>query len=81
MGLEKLSAILSGLSNIAINVSGIGVWLFIAGFIILAVIMFSLALIILVRAIKTLPNLTVSQFLRLMIATAIVLMIAGIIIP
>jgi len=81
MGLEKLSAILSGLSNIAINVSGIGVWLFIAGFIILAVIMFSLALIILVRTIKTLPNLTVSQFLKLMIVTAIVLMIAGIIIP
>jgi len=81
MGLEKLSAILSGLSNIVINVSGIGVWLFIAGFIILAVIMFSLALIILVRAIKTLPNLTVSQFLKLMIATAIVLMIAGIIVP
>jgi len=81
MGLEKLSAILSGLSNIVINVSGIGVWLFIAGFIIPAVIMFSLALIILVRAIKTLPNLTVSQFLKLMIATAIVLMIAGIIVP
>jgi len=81
MGLEKLSAILSGLSSIAVNVSGVGVWLFIAGFIILAVIMFSLALIILVRAIKTLPNLTVSQFLKLMIATAIVLMIAGIVLP
>jgi len=81
MGLEKLSAILSGLSSIAVNVSGVGVWLFIAGFIILAVIMFSLALIILVRAIKTLPNLTVSQFLKLMIATAIVLMIAGVVLP
>jgi len=81
MGLEKLSAILSGLSNIAVNVSGIGVWLFIAGFIILAVIMFSLALIILVRVIKTLPNLTVSQFLKLMIVTAIVLMIAGVVLP
>jgi len=81
MGLEKLSTILSGLSNIAVNVSGIGVWLFIAGFVILAVIMFSLALIILVRAIKTLPNLTVSQFLKLMIATAIVLMIAGVVLP
>jgi len=81
MGLEKLSAILSGLSSITVNVSGIGVWLFIAGFIILAVIMFSLALIILVRAIKALPNLTVSQFLKLMIVTAIVLMIAGVVLP
>jgi len=81
MGLEKLSAILSGLSNIAINVSGIGIWLFIAGFVILAVIMLSLALVILVRAIKILPTLTVSQFLKLMIVTAIVLMIAGIIVP
>lgn len=81
MAVDKISPVIEALASAFSKVSGIGVWMFLAGFTILLVIGFSLALVVFIRALKELPNLTVSQFLKLTVALAVILMIAGLIIP
>ncbi|ADV65343.1 hypothetical protein [Desulfurococcus mucosus] len=81
MVVEKIGAAVNALVSALGKVSGVGTWLFLAGFVILLVIGFSMALTLLIRALKELPNLTVSQFLKLTVITAIALMIIGLVIP
>lgn len=81
MWLDKISNVLNGFFTVLSGINGVGVWLFLTGFTILMIIGLSIAITILIRAVKEIPNLTVSQFIKLTVITAIVLMIIGIFIP
>ncbi|MEL9909241.1 MAG: hypothetical protein QXP97_04375 [Desulfurococcus sp.] len=81
MWLDKISSVLNGFFTVLSGINGVGVWLFLTGFTILMIIGLSIAITILIRAVKEIPNLTVSQFIKLTVVTAIVLMIIGIFIP
>lgn len=81
MWLDKISSVLKGFFTVLSGINGVGVWLFLTGFTILMIIGLSIAITILIRAVKEIPNLTVSQFIKLTVITAIVLMIIGIFIP
>ncbi|ACL11767.1 hypothetical protein [Desulfurococcus amylolyticus] len=81
MWIDKISNVLNGFFTVLSGINGVGVWLFLIGFTILMIIGLSIAITILIRAVKEIPNLTVSQFIKLTVITAIVLMIIGIFIP
>ncbi|AFL65977.1 hypothetical protein [Desulfurococcus amylolyticus] len=81
MWIDKISNVLNGFFTVLSGINGVGVWLFLTGFTILMIIGLSIAITVLIRAVKEIPNLTVSQFIKLTVITAIVLMIIGIFIP
>ncbi|WP_440059851.1 hypothetical protein ACSU1N_01420 [Thermogladius sp. 4427co] len=81
MGLSVVSQVFSGVANALSGAGGAGAILFFIGLSIILVIALSLLVIGLVRLIKALPNMSVSGFLKLMIVTASVLIVLGLILP
>lgn len=79
--LAKIGELMNGLVNLLSGLSGIGFWLFVAGFILLIF----LGLVVLGRlfylVIRAIPNMTVNQFVKFVVVLAVVLMIAGIFLP
>lgn len=79
--LSKIGDFIGGVLNLMSSLSGIGFWLFAIGFILLILIALVIFGRILYLAIKAIPNMTVSQFIKFIIVLAIVLMIAGLVMP
>jgi uncharacterized membrane protein len=75
--LAKISQILEPLVTALSRLKGAGYWLFIAGLAILGIVGLILLAKLIVVAIRVIPNLTVSQFVKLLIITAVILIIAG----
>jgi len=72
--LEKFAGALS-------SVSGVGFWLFLVGFMLILLIAAAFLVRLLVNLVRLIPNMTVNQFLRFVLAVGIVLMIAGLFLP
>ncbi|WP_157864665.1 hypothetical protein [Thermogladius calderae] len=81
MGLGVASQVFSGVANALSGAGGVGAVLFFVGLAIILVIALSLLVVGIVRLIKALPNMTVSGFLKLMVVTAAVLIVLGLILP
>jgi hypothetical protein len=80
-GSTAIVAFLERLASAFSNVSGIGFWLFLVGFTLIILIAVAFLVKILINLIKLIPNMTISQFLRFILAVGIVLVIAGLFIP
>ncbi|GEM_PF-1136645 len=83
MGLEALSSAAKALSSIfsGATLQGIGTALVLVGIGILLVIGVGFGIYVLVRLIRELPNMTISQFLKVVVLSAIALIVIGIILP
>jgi len=81
MGLETLIQVGQAIANAFSNINGIGAALVIAGLAILLIIGLSFGIMLLIRVIKQLPNMTVWEFLKVVVVGAIAMIIIGIIIP
>ncbi|MEM4718227.1 MAG: hypothetical protein QXE81_05660 [Desulfurococcaceae archaeon] len=79
--LAKIGEFMNGLIRLLTGLSGIGFWLFVAGFILLIF----LGLVVLGRlfyaVIRTIPNMTVGQFVKFIVVLAVVLIVVGIFLP
>lgn len=79
--LAKISEFLSSFAELLFKMSGLGFWLFVGGFILLLVlfaVLVAKSVLIIVRAI---PNLTISQFIKLIVVLALVLIVTGLLVP
>ncbi|MEM0099777.1 MAG: hypothetical protein QXS24_02405 [Desulfurococcaceae archaeon] len=61
--------------------SGIGFWLFVVGFTLLLILVTVIFIKFLVVVLKAIPNMTISQFVKFILALALALMIIGIFMP
>lgn len=77
MGVEKVGWLLELVNKFLASTAGIGTYLFIAGLTILFVIGFALSIAFLIKVIKEIPNMTVSQFIKTLIVLGIVFVIVG----
>ena len=77
MGVEKVGWLLELVNKFIASTTGIGTYLFIAGLAILFIIGFALSIAFLIKVIKEIPNMTVSQFLKTLIVLGIVFVIVG----
>lgn len=75
--ISKISEFIAKLGENLASMQGIGYWLFLAGFTILVVMATVLFIRILIVAIREIPNMTVKQFIKFMLALALILMITG----
>ncbi len=75
--ISKISEFIARIGESLASMQGIGYWLFLAGFIILVVMATVLFIRILIVAIREIPNMTVKQFIKFMLALALILMITG----
>jgi hypothetical protein len=76
--LSKISEFISSIVSSLSSAHGIGYWLFVAGFVILILMATVILLKLFIMAVKAIPNMTIRQFIKFMVALALVLMIAGI---
>lgn len=81
MGLETLIQVGQAIANAFSSINGVGAALVIAGLAILLIIGLSLGIMLLIRVIKQLPNMTVWEFLKVAVVGAIAMIIIGIILP
>ncbi len=83
MGLEALASTAKALSSIfsSAALQGIGTALVLIGIGILLVIGVGFGIYVLVRLVRELPNMTISQFLKVVVLSAIALIVIGIILP
>ncbi len=83
MGLEALADAAKALSSIfsGAALQGIGTALVLIGVGILLVMGVGFGIYILVRLVRELPNMTISQFLKVVVLSAIALIVIGIILP
>ncbi|MEM1625815.1 MAG: hypothetical protein QXV69_00755 [Sulfolobaceae archaeon] len=82
MGLENLQNVANSFaSTFNFNTSPLSTILITAGFVILILLLIGLGIYGLVKFARVLPSLTVKQFLVVMIAFAVFLILLGIIIP
>ncbi|MEZ0393556.1 MAG: hypothetical protein ABWK00_00690 [Desulfurococcaceae archaeon] len=79
MGLSGVMQLFSGLS--ASGTAGAGTIIFAIGFGIILAMAIGILVLGLVRFIKSLPNMSLSGFLKFMLVLAVVLMVIGIIVP
>ncbi|MCC6041713.1 MAG: hypothetical protein LM554_00990 [Desulfurococcaceae archaeon] len=78
--LARISQVLEPIIAALSRLKGAGYWLFIAGLAILGIVGLILLVKLIVVVIRIIPNLTVSQFVKLLIITAVILIIAGLLI-
>jgi hypothetical protein len=76
--IERISEFMAKLGESLAGIQGVGYWLFLAGFTILVLVVAVLFLRILIVAIREIPNMTVKQFIKFMLALSIVLMAVAI---
>ncbi len=83
MGLEALASAAKALSGIfgGASLQGIGTALILIGIGILLVMGVGFGIYVLVRLVRELPNMTISQFLKVVVLSAIALIVIGIILP
>jgi hypothetical protein len=81
MGLEDAYRIFNAFGGVVDKITGVGGVLFLIGFVIVFTIFMGFVITLLVRAIKMLPYMTPSQFLKFTLIMAISLMIVGLLIP
>ncbi len=81
MGLESLINAINTIGSVLSGAKGIGTTLVLAGLIILLMLGIGFALWFVVNVIKQLPKMTLGQFLKFILVFAVVLIIAGIILP
>jgi hypothetical protein len=81
MGFEDAYRVFNALGGVVDKITGVGGVLFLIGFVIVFTIFMGFVVTLLVRAIKMLPNMTPSQFLKFTLIMAISLMIVGLLIP
>ena len=83
MGLEALANAAKALSSIfsGAALQGIGTALVLIGIGILLVMGVGFGIYVLVRLVRELPNMTISQFLKVVVLSAIALIVIGIILP
>ncbi len=83
MGLEALANAAKALSSIfsGTALQGIGTALVLIGIGILLVMGVGFGIYVLVRLVRELPNMTISQFLKVVVLSAIALIVIGIILP
>lgn len=79
--LNKISEFMNGLGELFSRISGIGFWLFVIGFTLLIILVVAILVRILVSIVKIIPNLTIGQFIKLIVVLAVVLIIAGLFFP
>ncbi len=79
--IAKVQEVLAKFMELLSGMSGIGIWLFIVGFVLIIILVAALVLKAIVALVRIIPNLTVGQFVKLIIVLALVLMIAGLLIP
>lgn len=79
--LSKIQELFNGIVELLSKASGVGFWIFMAGFTILLVVLIALAIRFIISLIKIIPNLTVGQFIKLIVALGIVLIMVGIFLP
>jgi uncharacterized membrane protein len=78
--LARISQVLESIIAALSRLKGAGYWLFIAGLAILGIVGLILLAKLIVMVIRIIPNLTVGQFVKLLIITAVILIIAGLLI-
>ena len=76
--LAKISEFMGQLGGLLSKMSGIGFWLFLAGFTLLAILGIIALSKLLVNLAKIIPNLTLGQFIKFIVAVALVLIVVGI---
>ncbi len=81
MGVESLTNALSTIGSVLSGAQGIGTALVLAGILILLFMGIGFGLYLLVNIIKQLPKMTLGQFIKFLMLFAVVLIIAGIILP
>ncbi len=83
MGLEALANAAKALSSIfsGAALQGIGTALVLIGTGILLILGVGFGIYVLVRLVRELPNMTISQFLKVIVLSAIALIVIGIILP
>lgn len=79
--LSRIQELFSGMVELLSKTNGVGFWVFMAGFIILLIVIAAIVIKLLVSLIKLIPSLTVGQFIKLLIAFALVLIVVGIFLP
>ncbi|MEM4481833.1 MAG: hypothetical protein QXK88_05550 [Desulfurococcaceae archaeon] len=79
--ISKISQFLSGFSELLFKVNGIGFWLFVGGFVLLMILIGALALKVILSLVKAIPNLTIGQFIKLILVLSVVLIISGLFMP
>jgi len=72
--LEKLAGVFS-------SVSGVGFWVFLAGFTLILLVGTALFIKLLITLVKLIPNMTVGQFLKFIVIMGVVLVVVGLFIP
>lgn len=85
MNQAALSRVLEFLNQlvgtIVSGTSGIGLWLFITGLALLAILVLAIVIKLLVNLVKILPNLTIGQFVKFVLVFGIILVVLGLIVP
>lgn len=79
--LSRVQEMLLRIAEFFSRLSGIGYWLFLAGFTLLLILIGVLVIKVLVYALKIIPNLTIGQFIKLLLVIAVVLIVVGLFIP
>lgn len=79
--LSKVSEFLSQLGVLLSKASGLGFWLFILGFALLALLAMVLVVKLIISLIRILPNLTVGQFVKFVLVLGALLMVLGLFMP
>ncbi len=83
MGLEALANAAKALTSIfsGAALQGIGTALVLIGIGVLLILGVGFGIYVLVRLVRELPNMTISQFLKVIVLSAIALIVIGIILP
>lgn len=79
--INRIIEFMTRLGNVFVRLNGIGFWLFITGFTILMIIVIAIIVKLFINLVRLIPNLTISQFIKLLLVLAVVLMIMGFIAP
>jgi hypothetical protein len=78
---NTIVAFLERLVSVFSSVSGVGFWVFLVGFTLILLVVAALFIKLLITLVKLIPNMTVGQFLKLIVVMGIVLIVAGFFIP
>ncbi|MEM0003999.1 MAG: hypothetical protein QXE10_02140 [Desulfurococcaceae archaeon] len=79
--ISKVGEFMSKFIELLSGFSGIGFWLFVVGFALLLLLVIVVVVKLLVVALKAIPNMTISQFIKFILALSIALIIVGIFMP
>lgn len=81
VALSRVLEFLNQLGAILSKTSGVGLWLFVTGLTLLAILVMAVVVKLLVNLVKVLPNLTVGQFVKFVLALGVILVVLGLIVP